>query len=544
VKERLKKRYAEADKEVKRLARKDKRGYVDGLATQAERAAKRGDMKTLYRITSELKGGSGNSEAPVKDREGNPISCEEEKIRRWKEHFESVLNREEPRLRADIKPAESELEIDTACPTLEEVKECIKTMKKGKSPGTDRVTAEMIKTEEKETPRILTNIFRKIWDEEEIPDEWRQGLIIKLPKKGDLGDCNNWRGITLLSLTSKIFSKIILNRLRKGVDNKLRQEQAGFRRGKSCVDQVFTLRQILEQSAEWNTTVYTGFIDFQKAFDSLHRDSLWKIMRSYGIPSKLVTIVKLLYKDFRAAVVCENNQLSESFPINTGVKQGCILSPFLFILGIDWLMSTTTMDKRRGIGWTLTRQLEDLDFADDLGLLSARLKDIQDKCNDLDRNSQKIGLKIHPGKTKIMRARATSKKPVTIKGKDVEDVESFTYLGSKVTSDGDCEVEVKARLTKARHAFASLRPIWRSKQYSIHTKLRLYRSNVLSILLYCAETWKMTRSIINSIEVFQNRCLRRLFNIYWPNKISNEDLLKKASMQPLTQEVKRRRWRW
>ena len=207
-------------------------------------------------------------------------------------------------------------------------------------------------------------------------------------------------------------------------------------------------------------------------------------------------------------------------------------------------MSTTTMDRQRGIGWTLTRQLEDLDFADDLGLLSARLKDIQDKCNDLDRNSQKIRLKIHPGKTKIMRARATSKKPVTIKGKDVEDVESFTYLGSKVTSDGDCEVEVKARLTKARHAFASLRPIWRSKQYSIHTKLRLYRSNVLSILLYCAETWKMTRSIINSIEVFQNRCLRRLFNIYWPNKISNEDLLKKASMQPLTQEVKRRRWRW
>ena len=169
----------------------------------------------------------------------------------------------------------------------------------------------------------------------------------------------------------------------------MRQEQAGFRKGKSCVDQIFALPQILEQSAEWNTPVYVGFIDFEKAFDSLHRDSLYKIMRAYNIPSKLVNITKLLYKDFCSAVVCDNNQMSEFFPINTGVKHGCILSPFLFIMAIDWLMSTTTKDKRRGIRWTLTQRLEDLDFADDLGLLSSRLKDIQEKCTDLDRNPSK-----------------------------------------------------------------------------------------------------------------------------------------------------------
>jgi hypothetical protein len=267
-------------------------------------------------------------------------------------------------------------------------------------------------------------------------------------------------------------------------------------------------------------------------------------MRSYGIPSKLVNITKILYKDFSSAVVCESNKLSEFFPINTGVKQGCILSPFLFIMAIDWLMTTTLKGKPRGIRWTLTSQLEDLDFADDLDLLSSRLKDVQSKCNDLDKNSQKIGLKIHPGKTKMLRARTSNTEPITIKGKAVEDVETFTYLGSKVTADGDCEVEVRTRLAKARHSFASLCTIWRSKQYSTNTKLRLYKSNVLSVLLYGAETWKMTKSISHSLEVFQNRCLRRIFNIYWPNKISNEDLLKKANMQALTSEVQRRRWRW
>ncbi len=220
------------------------------------------------------------------------------------------------------------------------------------------------------------------------------------------------------------------------------------------------------------------------------------------------------------------------------------MSPFLFIMAIDWLMSTTTKDKRRGIRWTLTSQLEDIDFADDLTALSTRHEDFQNKCTDLDKNSQKIGLKIHPGKTKVMRARAKNTRPVTIKGKDIEDVDVFTHLGSTVTADGDSEVDVKSRLGKAKYAYISLRPIWRSKQYSVNTKLRFYKSNVLSVLLYGSEAWKVTKSITSQLETFQNRCLRRIFNIYWPDKIKNEDLLQKASLKPVTLEIKRRRWRW
>lgn len=542
VKDQIKKRYTQADKEVKKSARKDKKKYIEDLTSEAERAAQRQDMRTLYRITSDLKGGYQNVDTPIKDKEGKHITSEEAKIERWKEHFETILNREEPRLRADIKAAERDLDIQTACPTLVEVREAIKAMKSWKSPGNDRVTAEMIKAEDAETPRVLTEIFTNIWLSEQTPEDWKVGLIIKLPKKGDLGDCNNWRGITLLSLTCKIFSKIILKRL-QAVDKGLRQEQAGFRKGKSCVDQIFILRQILEQSAEWNTTIYANFIDFEKAFDSLHRDSLWKIMRHYGIPQKLVSITQLLYTDFSSAVVCDD-KLTDSFHIKTGVKQGCILSPFLFIMAVDWLMNTTIKGKQRGIRWTLTSMLEDLDFADDLCLLSSRQKNIQEKTSDLDRNSQKIGLKVHTGKTKLLKSRSTTPNPVTIKGKAIEEVEVFTYLGSKMSSDGNSEIEVQARLAKARYAYVNLRPVWNSGKFSTTTKIRLFRSNVLSVLLYGAETWKWTKCISHSIEVFQNRCLRRIFKIFWPNTISNQDLLKRAGLPSLTSEIKRRRWRW
>ena len=151
-------------------------------------------------------------------------------------------------------------------------------------------------------------------------------------------------------------------------------QHAGFR--KWCVDYIFILRQIHEQLAEWNGTIYANFIDFEKAFDSLHRGTLWKIIRSYGIPQKMVNIITFLYRDFECKVIC-NNQLTDSFSITTWVKQYCILSPFLFTVAMDWLMKVTTPDSR--IRWTLTTYPEDQDYADYISLRSMRQRDMQEK---------------------------------------------------------------------------------------------------------------------------------------------------------------------
>ena len=226
----------------------------------------------------------------------------------------------------------------------------------------------------------------------------------------------------------------------------------------------FFIRQILEQSHEWNSTLYIVFIDFKQAFDRLHRDSLWKILRHYGIPKKLVNIIQSLYKNFECRVI-HNNELSEPFKVNTGVKQGCILSPLLFSLAIDWVMRCSTQGKRQGIQWTLTSVLEDLDYADDIGLLSHRHQDAQSKTESLYQTASTIGLKINEKKTKILRKNA-SDNPVTVSGKPLEDVHDFVYLGSKVTSEGGCDEEVTTTISKANQAFAMLRPVWKTSGFN------------------------------------------------------------------------------
>jgi len=112
----------------------------------------------------------------------------------------------------------------------EEIIVAVKSMKSGKAAGRDRITAELLKVDKDLAAKQMEKLFKVIWEEEVVPDEWKQGIIVKIPKKGDLTVCDNYRGITLLSVPSKVFTRTIINRLYDEVNKQLRQEQAGFRR--------------------------------------------------------------------------------------------------------------------------------------------------------------------------------------------------------------------------------------------------------------------------------------------------------------------------
>ena len=131
-------------------------------------------------------------------------------------------------------------------------------MKTGQSPGTVNICIELLKTDVITAGNVFTDLFSDIWTTNDISTYWKKGLIIKIPKKGDLQNCDNWRGITLLSMPSKIFCRVLLNRIEGVIDVNLRQEQAGCRRGKGCMDQIFSLRNIIEQSTEWNAPLCIG----------------------------------------------------------------------------------------------------------------------------------------------------------------------------------------------------------------------------------------------------------------------------------------------
>jgi len=142
-------------------------------------------------------------------------------------------------------------------------------------------------------------------------------LIVKLPKKGDRTQYTNWQQVTLLSVPSTIFCKIIQMRLSGAIDTILRKEQAGFRPGVGCIDHIFTLRNIIEQCIKWNTKVHINFLDLEKAFYSTHRDTLWNILLAYGCPEKIVSIIKLFDNNFSCNVV-HKKKLTDWFSVRSG----------------------------------------------------------------------------------------------------------------------------------------------------------------------------------------------------------------------------------
>jgi len=141
--------------------------------------------------------------------------------------------------------------------------------------------------------------------------------------------------------TRQNISQGTFNRMQDAVDQLLRQQQADFRRGRSCTDQILTLRQIIVKVTEGRRPVIVNFIDLRKAFDSVHQPALWKILQHYGLPTKTVTIIQKLYEESSSAVRV-NGDTSSWFQVETGVRQGCILLPLLFAIAIDWVLRRTT----------------------------------------------------------------------------------------------------------------------------------------------------------------------------------------------------------
>src|SRR6218665_2845393 len=356
---------------------------------------RRGDSKTLYRRVKELSGGTKPQTRSLRKTDGHMTKSHDEEIRRWGEHFEGVLNCDDPETCCedldDLEDIE-ELEIDKGDVSREDIQLAIKNLKIGK----------MIKHGGAEMLVQLTKLCNKAWRLGRVPKEWRNGIIIPLPKKGDIRECSNWRGITLLSTPGKIMATVILNRMRDAIDEKLRQEQAGFRPGRSCCEQIFTLRQIIEKTLMWQTPVVINFVDFRKACDSVHRESIWKILKTYGVPTKIIDLIKNFYEDSLCAVRCRG-ELGEWFRVVSGVRQGCVLSPLIFAIVVDWIMSRATGENTFGLKWTEGERLTDLDFADDIALLDNTWDGIKQLTERVQTEAAKVGLPINPDKTKVMK---------------------------------------------------------------------------------------------------------------------------------------------
>ena len=196
-------------------------------------------MKVLYDTTKKLQGKFGNPERPVKDKSGRQIVGEDQQGESWVEHFEELLNGPPPQNPTDILPEAQDLDIESRTLTRDEIRIAIRQLRSGKAAGPDGIACEALKADIETTVDMLYPLLEKMWEVEEVTLDWKEGYLIKLPKKGDFSNCTNYRGITLLDASGKVFNRAFLNRMKDEFDTKFRDQQAGFG---PCVDQIATLR--------------------------------------------------------------------------------------------------------------------------------------------------------------------------------------------------------------------------------------------------------------------------------------------------------------
>ena len=175
-------------------------------------------------------------------------------------------------------------------------------------------------------------------------------------------------------------------------------------------------------------------------------------------------------------------------------------------------MNRATMEGSHGLCWALFDTLKDLDFAD-IVLLSHRPSESQAKTSRMTYSARSIGLKVNTKKIKVPRVNANNQQPIQIYDRDIDHIQEFIYLGSKMTVDGYMKIEVKEIIIKARHVFSLLRQIWKSRKISTKTKLRIFQTNVISVLLYGAESWKTTNGLEDRLNAFQRKCLRQTLGL-------------------------------
>lgn len=429
----------------------------------------------------------------------------------------------------------------------DEVETAIKSLGKGKSAGVDNIPAELIQAGGEAMITALTNICNAIWNSGEWPTPWTQSLIITLPKKGNLQQCQNYRTISLISHPSKVMLKVLLNRLKPQAEKIIAEEQAGFRPGRSTTEQIFNLRILCERYLQHQQDLYHVFVDFKKAFDRVWHEALWATMRMYNINANLTRVIQNLYDKATSAVYL-NNSIGDWFRTTVGVRQGCLLSPTLFNIFLERIM-TDALEDHRGTVSIGGRAVTNLRFADDIDGVAGKEKELENLVQRLDEASKAYGMQISAEKTKLMTNNSNGiNTDINVDGQKLETVNSFKYLGAIVSDEGS-KKEILSRIAQATAALTKLKYIWNDQNISTASKIRLMRSLVISILLYACESWTLTAETEKRIQSAEMRCYRRLLGISYKDRITNEEVRRRITQaigpyEDLLTTVKKRKLKW
>ncbi|CAF1550752.1 unnamed protein product [Rotaria magnacalcarata] len=389
--------FTKLNADFQRAARKDKEKQIMQECEKVEEYNKKGMTRDLFKKIKYFRGQFIPRNGILTDQNGKHLINGDEIKHKWKQYTEKFYKKEINGT-GNLELDNYELEPDI----LEsEVKFAIETLANGKAPGHDGIPIECFKTIKEDAVKILTKLCQQMWKTQKWPQDWKTSLLIPIPKNGNAKDCSNYRTIALISHASKIMLKIIQRRLEPFLEREMPVTQAGFRKGSGTRDQIANLRWLMEKAREYQKEFYLCFIDYSKAFDCVDHEKLWSVLLEMGVPKHLIILMKNLYTNQQATVKTDYGN-TNWFNIGKGVRQGCILSPYLFNLYAEHIMRKAGIEEAAGGIKIGGRNINNLRYADDTTIMAETADDLQYLLRKVKEESAAAGLKLNMKKTFVM----------------------------------------------------------------------------------------------------------------------------------------------
>jgi hypothetical protein len=505
------------------------------IINQLQQHSEDGQQRKIWQIVNSL------SKRHQRPQSVLPALTLSDRLNQFQSHFSRVLNQPPaPPQRLLCPPGLSPLSTDkfNCGPiTQREIVTAAKSFSKFKAFGPDGISAAIFKSHSALCYlRVIMNLFLT---DGQIPAEWLESSIVAIPKKQNALTLDNFRGISLMSVSTKLFNKILLRRLVPLIDPLLLPWQSGFRPRRSTIEQITALRLIIDRCKARKKDVVIVFIDFSKAFDSVDRDALSQIIRLYGVPEELVSPMMSLYNGTKATVRTPDGS-TVPFITTSGILQGDTLAPFLFVVVMDFVLRTALLPLAHDSFMVspATGLLPALAYADDIALLANDFVGAEKMVNSLAAVASTVGLHINFGKTEVLPLTSIqTPNPPLPSFPLIKACSDFTYLGSLMFDS------MKAFAQRRRLAWLvtkSLNPIFTSS-VSGAVKIRLFRAVVEPVLLYGCESWVISKTQAETIDASHRAILRTALNIRWPMIIKNTDLYALPDIKPASELMRYRR---
>ncbi|KAI8493303.1 hypothetical protein Bbelb_293070 [Branchiostoma belcheri] len=426
--------YREVNKRVQSEARKDKARWLEEQCAEMERGlGGNSSLRKSYSIIKKVRRGFQPKQRNIRSEDNRVLTDLQSILQRWKQYCEQLYSDNTSHSDSDDEQdTSSEKSGDESFPEIleAEVEHAIKRLPKNKAAGVDDLPGELLKTDNPAVITALCCLCNRILQTGDWPTDWVRSVFITIPKKPGTTDCSEYRTIALISHTSKILVRILLNRMEKVADQEFAEEQMGFRKKVGTRHQVFNISILMEKARESNVKLFMAFIDYKKALDSVRHRTLWKILKDMGVSRYLVNSLQQLYRRQQAAVRVED-ELTDWFQVTKGVRQGCLVSPICFNFYSEAVMRESA-GELSWIGVNISgRTVNNLRFADDIALIATLPERLQELLDLVNTVSLQYRLEISTKKTKVM---AATKQPTVLRifcqGVQLEQVSTFMYLGA------------------------------------------------------------------------------------------------------------------